>query len=422
MRPMFSLLFLFWVCSANAAEWKQWRGPNHDGVSTETDLLDAWGAAGPELCWKVEHLGGGFSNLSFSDNRIFSLGDREEGCVLYALEQSSGKEIWTLRIGPAGASPGNSFSGPRCTPATDGHLVFALGQFGDFVCADAQTGKECWRVNVAEKYGGFVAKSGRSNLHWDFSMSPIIDGNRIVLPIGGEGGTVIAFEKSKEGPKLLWRSEEISEGAAYTSIIPFSLAGKHQYLLLTTNHLCGINPENGTLLWQAGFPGNVAVCSDPVLWRENENTCYIMASSGYGVGARGYKVSFQEGKFEIQEVWTAPRLESHHGGMVQVDGYFYLLTQRALVCVTPKTGEILWQDRSVGKGSILAADGKLIVRSELAEGTVALVEATPKGYNEISRFDQPDRTAKSSWTYPVIYEGKLYLRDQGLLLCYEMKR
>lgn len=422
-RIMMMVSMLFAAHSMFAAEWMQWRGPNHDGISTETGLLESWPEDGPKLLWKVENLGGGYSNLSFADNMIFSMGDFKDGCYLYALELNGGKEIWRLKVGDAGATKGNGFPGPRCTPATDGKFVFAIGQFGDFVCADIKTGKEYWRVNVAEQYGGFVQDNGRQNsMHWDFSMSPIIDGNRVVLPIGGENGTVICFEKSAEGPKVLWQSKEITDGAAYTSIVPLKIGGKDQYLLLTMGRLAGLNPENGQVLWQASFPGQVAVCSDPVCLKDGDSTCYIMCASGYNVGARGFKVTFTDGKFNAEEIWSEQSLQSHHGGMVRLGDHVYMLTQRELACVDPKTGKIVWNNRSVGKGSIFAVDGKLIVRSEAGDGAVGLVEATPDGYKEISRFDQPDRSDKNSWAYPVVLNGRFYLRDQGLLLCYELKQ
>ncbi len=402
----------------------QWRGLNHDGVSAETGLLDSWPEGGPKLLWKTEGLGEGYSNISFANGMIYSLGDREDGCYLYALDVDGGKERWSLRIGERGAGKGNpyAFPGPRCTPATDGSRVFAIGQFGDLLSADAKTGKELWRLNVEEQLGGGVMlNKGDSGVTWDYSMSPIIDGDRVVLPIGGKDGTVIAFERDADAFKPIWRSSDVSDRAPYSSVVPVTIGKVPQYLLFSDKRIAGLDAASGKLLWSVDRPGKVAVCSDPVYWLDGENTCYVMVSSGYGVGANGIKVVAQDGKFQAEEIFAKPKLESHHGGLVQMGGHFYMLTQRELVCVDPKTGETLWNNRSVGKGSILGVDGKLIVRSEGSDGTVALVEASPGGYKEFSRFDQPERSDKFSWTYPVVYEGKLYLRDQGLLLCYELK-
>ncbi len=409
MRDILRSLFIVIVSTpVFAADWMQWRGPNHDGVSTETGLLNAWPEGGPKLLWKSENLGVGYSDLIFHDNKIFSMGDNGDASTLFALDIANGNRLWTAKVGEAGGN----YPGTRCTPATDGKLVFAIGQFGDFVCVEAETGKLLWKVNVASEYGGKYMSS------WNFSMSPIIDGDRVVLPIGGDNGAVIAFEKIAEGPKVLWQSKEITDEAAYTSIVPLTIDDKKQYIVLTAQRIAGLDPEDGKILWQAPFPGKVAVCSDPVYWMDGKDTCYLMASSGYGVGVRGYKVTAKDGLFAVEEIFSDAKLQSHHGGLVQVDGHVYMLTQRELVCVDPVSGEILWNNRSVGKGSIFAVDGKLIVRAEFGAGTVALVEATPEAYKEISRFDQPDRSDKNSWTYPQVYDGKLYLRDQNVLLCY----
>lgn len=421
MQKFFTFLLLFIATPIFAADWKQWRGPMQDGVSTETGLLESWPENGPELLWKTEILGAGYSNMSFHENMIFSMGDREGGCYLFAMNIENGKELWRLRVGDSGSNKGNTFPGPRCTPATDGNLVFAIGQFGDFVCAEAATGKELWRINVASRLGGNVTQGNDSGINWGFSISPIIDKNKVVLPIGGKDGTLIAFEKNPKEPKILWRSKDLTEGAAYTSIVPITLGGKRQYVLLTMEAISGIDPDSGNVLWTAAYPGKVAICSDPVCWNENENVCYLMAASGYGVGGFGYKVAFENGKYTVEQIWEQKRLESHHGGIVQLGGHFYLLTQRELTCVDPKTGNALWSNRSVGKGSIFAVDGKLIVRSEGPAGTLALVEASPSAYKEISRFEQPDRSNKNSWTYPIVYDGKMYIRDQNVLLCYKVK-
>lgn len=419
---LFSFLTIQSVLPISAAEWNQWRGAEHDGVSKEQGLLSSWPEDGPKLLWKVDRLGGGYSNFSFSDDMMFSLGDRGEDCFLYALNTKDGKEIWNLKVGRSGASQGNGFAGPRCTPATDGNLVFAIGQFGDLICAEAKSGKELWRVNTVDELGAvMMLNRGDTGFHWDFSISPIIDADRVILPIGGKDGTVIAFQRSGEAFKLIWRSKEIGDSAPYTSIVPVTISGVPQYLLFTDKRLAGLDAGTGKLLWSADREGKVAICSDPVYWLDGDDTCYLIASSAYNVGAHGFKVVGKDGRFEVEQIFENERLQSHHGGLVQVGGHYYFLTQNELVCVDPKTGDILWKDKSVGKGSILAVDGKLILRSEKGDGTIALVEINPKEYKEISRFSQPDRSDKNSWTYPLVRDGRLYIRDQGLLLCYEVK-
>ncbi len=410
--PFFLLTFS--VLSLSAADWNQWRGPDHDGVTQETKTLATWPSSGPKLLWQVNNLGAGYSNLSFSDDRFFTMGDRDGDCCLFAFSTADGKELWKLPVGKTGG--GGGYQGPRCTPATDGKLVFALGQFGDFVCADAKTGKLLWKGQVEQELGGRVMSG------WGFSMSPIIDGNQVVLPIGGDRGTVIALDRSSKGPKILWRSSGITDAAAYNSVVPVTIGGTRQYVLLTDKRIAGLDAKTGEVLWQTDCPGKVAVCSDPAFWMDGPETCYIMASCAYDVGGRGFKVTGKGKRFKVEDSFEInKRLQNHHGGIVQSGGYFYLLTQNELVCVEPKSGEILWRNRSVGKGATLGVGDKLIVRAEGGDGNIALVDASKDGYKEHARFPQPNRSDKNSWTYPVLSGGKLYVRDQGLLLCYEVE-
>lgn len=406
---------LLTISPLSAADWNQWRGPEHDGLCRESGLRNAWPEGGPKLLWRCENMGEGYSNLSFADGRIFSMGDNGDECYLYALDVKNGEGIWGVKVGPAGGN----YPGPRCTPATDGKLVFALGQFGDFVCVDAKIGKEHWRVNVAKEYGGRVMSM------WNFSMSPILDDNRVVLPVGGDRGTLIAFERSSAGPKVLWQSQALTDAAGYDSAVPIDLGGVRQYLVFTDKRLAGIDAKTGDVLWQVDREGRTAICSDPVVLMDGPDACYVMVSSAYNIGADGFKITAEDsGKnFRTETLFHEQRLQNHHGGLVRLGEHVYFLTQRELVCVEMKTGKTLWNDRSVGKGSILglAENGKLIVRGEGGDGVVALVEASTEGYKEISRFAQPDRTSKNSWTYPTVHEGKLYIRDQHLLLCYDIQ-
>jgi len=173
---------------------------------------------------------------------------------------------------------------------------------------------------------------------------------------------------------------------------------------------------DGQFLWGAAFPGQTAVCSDPVL-----NGNVIMASCSYGVGGFFYRITKEGNEFKTYNFHGADQdLISHHGGIVAVGDYFYLLTNREMVCVDAKTAEIVWRNRSVGKGSLTYVDGVLIARSESGDGTIAMVEATPEGYKELGRFDPPNPSNRQQWAYPVVVDKKLYIRDQGVLLCYDL--
>jgi outer membrane protein assembly factor BamB len=393
--------------AGGAADWNQWRGPKRDGVSPDTGLLKSWPPGGPHMLWKATGLGGGFSGVSVSGGRLFTMGDLGDAGYLLALNLATGKPVWKAKVGRTGGGGGHP--GPRCTPACDGQVVVALGQYGDLVCVSAADGRELWRKNMKSDFGGQMMSG------WGYSESPLIDGRLVVCTPGGPRGTLVAIDKSSGA--AVWQSKAWAEKAAYASVIPAELGGVKQYIQITDESVAGIAASSGALVWRAPRPGQTAVVPDPI-YRDG----IVFVTSGYGVGCNAFQVTAAGGRFNAREVYANKDLENHHGGVVLVGDHLYSLTNgNQLVCLEFKTGKVAWKDRSVGKGSITCADGHLIVRGERGAGTVALVEATPAGYKEKGRFDPPDRSDKSSWPHPVVAGGRLYLRDQDVLLCYDLK-
>ena len=412
VRSLCVLALFNFVVLAQEPNWNQFRGPNGINHSFSTGIAKSWPEGGPKELWRVDHLGGGFSHLCFYGDKMYTLGDHGDQCCVIAMNRADGKELWKTPFAKSGYSGGSQGVGPFATPACDGETVYVLGQHGDFAAFDAKDGKVLWNKNIIEAFGaqGFGRGGGRA---WGYSQSPVIDDGKILLPVGGEDGALAAFDKTG---KILWRTTQIKEPAAYTTVVPTTIGGVKQYMLLTNDTLAGISPADGKVLWQTGFPGRTAVCSDPVLCGD-----VIMASCAYNVGAYFYRLTKEGNNTKATEFKGGiQNLTSHHGGIVSVGDHFYLLTNSEMACVDAKTGEIVWNERSVGKGSIQYVDGVLIVRSERGDGTIAMVEATPAGYKELGRFNQPNRSDKSSWSYPMVVDKKLYIRDQGLLLCYDL--
>ncbi|MBV8881049.1 MAG: PQQ-like beta-propeller repeat protein [Planctomycetaceae bacterium] len=391
------------------SDWNQWRGPNRDGHSADTGLLKEWPAGGPPLAWKIADLGTGLSSVSVSGDRIYTMGDQEGTCSIVALNLSDGKTLWRAKVGkPDG---GDGYPGPRCTPSSDGKVVVAVGQFGDLVCVDSNDGKELWRKNMIADFGGKLP-------HWGFADSPLIDGENVICIPGGPKGTVVALKKATGD--LVWQSAEVRDDAAYTSIVPTEISGKKQYMVLTFETLAGLDPASGKVLWKTARKGKVAVIPDPI-----QKDGFVFTTSGYKVGCNVFKLN-GSGADEVYSdekagVNDKNRTANHHGGMVLVGEHLYGTNEHSLRCVELKTGKLIWENRCVGKGAVTFADGNLIVRSQDGKGSVALVEASPEGYKEHGRFDQPERSKKNSWPHPVVSGGKLYLRDQDVLLCYDVK-
>jgi outer membrane protein assembly factor BamB len=391
---------------AGAADWPGWRGADRTAVSPETGLLKEWPAGGPKLLWKVTGLGGGYSSPAVVGDRIYTMGTRGKDEFALALD-AGGKPIWETKVGPIGKGgpPGAAYPGPRATPTVDGDRLFVLGSEGDLACLDT-AGKVQWQRNLAKDFGG---KHGI----WYYSESPLIDGDVLVCTPGGPKASLAALNK-KTGD-VIWTAE-VPEGgeAAYASPVIAEAGGVKQYVQFLRNGVAGVAAKDGKFLWLFGREPTTTNCSTPIV-RDG----YVFESHA-GPGGNGCALlKLTPDAPGYQEVYFKKKaLDNHHGGVVLVGDHVYGTTSQVLACVELKTGEQKWSDRSVGKGSIAAADGMLYVRGE--KGTVALVEATPAGYKERGRFDQPDRSKWPAWPHPVIAHGKLYLRDDDVLLCYDV--
>jgi outer membrane protein assembly factor BamB len=391
---------------AGPGDWPGWRGPDRTGVSTETGLLPKWPEGGPKLLWKATGLGGGFSTPSVAAGRIYLMGskDREEYAI--ALDEGD-KQLWSTKIGPVGKDGPPSYPGPRSTPTVDGDRVYVLGSAGDLACLDLD-GKVLWHKNLIRDLGGTVGR-------WAYAESPLIDGDVLVCTPGGPTDSLAALKK--QTGEVLWKARVPNGGeAAYASAIVADAGGVKQYIQFLRNGVAGVAARDGKFLWQYRKIATPTNCSTPIF-----HDGYVF-ESGAGPGGGGcslLQLAGDNSDGSAKQVYYNTHLANHHGGVVLVDGSVYGTTQTGLVCLDFKTGEVKWQDRSVGKGSVTAADGHLYVRGE--NGAVALVEATPSGYKETGRFNQPDRSRQPAWPYPVVAGGRLYLRDGDVLLCYDVK-
>jgi outer membrane protein assembly factor BamB len=402
-------------------DWPQWQGPDRTAVSKEKGLLKDWPKDGPPLAWKVKGIGEGMGGIAVSRGRVYTTGDSGGDAWLFALNESDGKEVWKAKVGKSGKY-GNVYrpSGPRATPTVDGDRLFILSQHGDLVCFTIE-GKEVWRIDYVKDLAGIIPV-------WGFSESPLVDGDKLVCTPGTEDGTLMALDK-KTG-KQLWKCKVPEgptgdrgflgkSGAAYSSVIALDFEGVKHYAQLTATTMVGVSTD-GKLLWRYDRASNThrINCSTPVY-----HDGMVFAASSYDAGGGAVKLSKgDKGEITAKEVYFSKNLKNHHGGMVLVDGYLYgCFDPGILTCIEFKTGKVMWDDRKPGKGSIVYADGRLYCRNEGREGTVYLVEANPKEYAERGRFNPPERTKEQAWPHPVVANGKLYIRDQDVLLCYDVK-
>jgi outer membrane protein assembly factor BamB len=388
-------------------DWPQWQGQDRTAVSHETGLLQEWPKQGPPLAWKLDTLGGGYSTPSIAAGRIFGMSYRGDDEIVWALEEATGKELWSVRIATADRKVGYG-EGSRCTPTVDGDVLYALGVSGDLVCLETATGKERWHKNLRTDFGGQVGG-------WKYSESPLIDGDKLLCTPGGNKATLVAL--NKKTAEIIWSAPVPSGGgAAYSSIVAADVAGQRQYIQFLGGGVVGVTADEGKFLWRYTHPSAGINCSTPVY----HDQC-VYAAAAYGKGGGMVKlVRDQDGKVSAEEVYFDNNMQNHHGGLVLVDGHLYGEGSSQLACMKFKTGEIMWREGKAGKGSIAFAGGRLYYRNE--GGPIILAEANPKKYVEHGRFTPPQRSGKSSWPHPVIANGKLYIRDQQYLFCYDVKQ
>jgi len=405
--PFLCLFAALATTIATAADWPQWRGPDRTDISKETGLLKGWPEGGPKQVWLFKDAGLGYSGPAIVGGKLFTMGIREGGEQLIALDAKEGKLLWSVKIGEILK---NGFGdGPRSTPTVDGDRIYALSGRGSIVCASVADGKILWQRTMKE-FGG-------NTPNWGYTESVLVDGNKVICTPGGAQGAVVALDKKTGEP--VWQSKEFTDGAHYASIIAANYGGKRQYIQLTEKHVVGVSAEDGKVLWTSDWPGKTAVIPTPIF-----HDGHVYVTSGYGVGSKLIKLSQSN---EASDVYFSKTMINHHGGVILVDGHIYGYSDgNGWTCQNLMTGEKVWAEMdALGKGAIAYADGKFYCLAE-KDGTVVLIDASPKGWKEHGRFKlEPQTTQRSPrghiWTHPVIVDGRLYLRDQELLSCYDVK-
>lgn len=413
---------LFWTITVSAVEpsstdWPQWRGPKRDNKSTQTGLLKSWEGQTPKLEWKVAGVGGGYASVSVVGDRLYTTGSLENGQHVIAIDLKNHAIVWKQQLIETSPKPGG-YDGAHCTPTVDGDKLYATASDGQIACLNAADGKIVWSKRFDKEWGGRMMSG------WGFSESPLVDGDRVLCTPGGEEAMVVALDK-KTGDEL-WRTKMTDQGragAGYSSLVISEGAGVKQYVTTVGRGAIGVRASDGKHLWTYGKIANgTANIPTPIVTGDN-----VFASTGYGAGAALLKLSKEGDGVKADEVWFKPgnELQNHHGGMV-LDGDFLYFghghNNGFPVCVELATGKTFWggeQQRGPGSGSaaVTYADGNMIFRYQ--SGEVALIEATPSEYRLKGVF-KPEVVEREGWAHPVVAQGKLFLREQNTLMCYDL--
>jgi len=399
--------------AAVADDWAQWRGQKRDGISQEKDLLKEWTASSPKLAWQLKDIGFGYSTPSVVGDRIYLMSNEgNDSEFVRAYSVKDGKPIWSTKVGKVGNPDQQpSYPGARSTPTVDGKMLYALGSDGDFVCLNTANGKPLWKKSLRTDFGG---KPGV----WAYSESPLVDGDKVIVAPGGETATVVALDK-KNG-NTIWKSAIPGEKtASYASAIVMEVGGTRQYVQYLSNGLTGLDAKTGKMLWRYDKSVDKQYrmhAATPVAF---DDLVYSAAQQGGGIA----RIKATADSYQAEMVYNERKVPNGLGGTVKVGDYLYGTTNGSqLMCLEYATGRVVWEQRVPSVAALAYADGNLYLHGDNSD--MALVEATPTGFKEKGRFtlpSLPERGQPKAWAYPVIANGRLYLREQNCLWAYDIQ-
>jgi len=401
---LMTALLCTWYLAGNAVnaqadgnkkgDWAQWRGPNRDGVSSATGLLKTWPEGGPQVVWRMP-IGEGYSGLSIARGRIYTLSGEAPDEFVLCLDANDGSEIWRFRSDTNFTeSHGN---GPRSTPTVEGNRVYVQSAKGKLYCLDAESGAKVWHRDLRRHFDSDIPG-------WGFASSPLIEGDLLLLEVGGkEGQSIAAFDK-KTG-HVLWTSH--TDALAYSSPIALTFNGVRQILFLTQNNLVSVAPADGTVYWTYPWEGAINIAT-PIFIPDDK----IFISAAYGKGAALLQMNAVNDGIGVEEIWKSRVMKNWINSSVLHKGYLYGFDSSIFKCIEADTGEEQWKVRGFARGSLILADGHLIALGE--EGKLALVEATPEAFREKASFQVLEGKC---WTQPTLVGGKLYVRNEEEIVC-----
>jgi outer membrane protein assembly factor BamB len=378
-----------------SGDWPQYRGLNRDGISLETGLVKTWPATGPKVVWRVP-IGEGYSGIVAVGDKLFTMDGRGKDEFVVALNATTGKELWRYRNDAS--FDNDQGSGPRSTPIVDGNMVYALGALGQLTALSANDGKKIWAHNLQNEFGSEIPQ-------WGTSTTPLIEKDLLIVDVGGSAGnSIVAFHK-KNGT-VQWKVHTDKQG--YSAPIAVTVNGTRQILVFTGTSLVSVTPQ-GKLLWKypwrTSWDANIAA---PVFVPPDK----VFISTSYDVGAALLQIK----PVGAQEIWKSRVMKNHFNSSVLYKNHIYGFDDANLKCIDALTGAEKWKQYGFGKGSLILADGLLIVLGE--RGQLILAEATPTAFKQVANHQA---LQGKTWTMPSLSNGKLYLRNQKELVSFDLK-
>ena len=384
-------------------DWPQWRGPERNGLSREVGLAREWPATGPPVLWTTTGLGAGYGTVAVAGDRVFVQSLRNGRSTVHAINAADGKYVWSKNLGPGVTN--DRGSGPRGTPTMDGDRLYVLTEGGELVCLLAADATVVWQRNILRDFNG-------NNINWLISESPLVDGDRVIVTPGGQKAGMVALDKMSG--KTIWAAEGLSDDAGYSSAVIVDIQGVRAYTTIMASAAVGVRATDGRLLWRYATPANyTANIATPLV-----SGSQVFYTSAYGTGGGLVNLRPTNGEIRAEEVYFTRDMQNHHGGVLLVDGVLYGFSNAILTALEFSSGKTLWRHRSVGKGAITYADGRLYVLSE--DNVVGLAEVSASGYREVGRFQIADQ-GLPSWAHPVVSGKRLFVRNQNVLAAYDVR-
>jgi outer membrane protein assembly factor BamB len=385
-------------------DWPNWRGPNRDGISKEKGWSTTWPAEGPKVLWNAS-IGIGFASMAVSEGRVYAMGNANENDTLYCYDAVTGKEIWKQSYAcPLYAKMHEG--GPCSTPTIDGDAIYTFAKNGDAIRFDKATGKIVWQKNL-------IKELGVQNLTWYFAGSVVPSGDLVVISAGTSG---VGLKKSDGS--IAWKSG--TDASGYATAVPATLSGQKCFILVGSKEIFGINPADGKVLWHNSWPAYQNInATDPIIVDSDK----IFVSTGYNVGCALWKVAADA---NVSEIWRNKNMCNQFNASVLWNGYLYGfsgnigmggLGSGKLTCLDAKTGDVKWTQGGLGTGSLMLADGKLVILGE--GGKLVIAPASPDAYKELA---SAQILKGRCWTVPVLANGLLYARNAaGDLVCVDLR-
>ena len=395
-----SALLLLCVCvtvAACAADWPQFHGPEATGFSRETGLNKSWTDHVPATLWKVPMHDNGYAGPAVADGKVFIIDHQDKQDIVRALDVKTGAEVWTFAYPDAA---GDNYGFSRSTPTFNAGKLYVAGRQGQIFCLDATTGAKCWSHDLVAEFGARLP-------NWLYTVSPLIDGDQLIVEPGGPNATLVALKKDTGA--VIWKGGGDFPPNYATPRIA-TLNGIRQYVTFTQKALIGVDTTDGHLLWSYPWATGCDVnAASPVI---GGNMIFI--TSGYGHGCAMIEITAQG----PVKRWENKSMQSHFSTPLGYQGHLYGSSDPGkLVCLDAKDGSVCWEQKGFEKGPVLGLDDAFIALDGRT-GDCVLVKFDPAAYTELARFKP---LGGQSWTAPILANGKLIVRNKTTLACIDLK-